>query len=353
MNRFTPLPVLLILLSVSCKKSAPYMQPTPQSTNKWTVTTVAGDGVADFADGPVFSSHFHFPEDVLVEGDGSLLVADAGNSRIREIEDGQAYTFAGGSFGFANGNGTNAQFKYPFSLTMDGNGNFYASDVRDPRIRMLTPNTDVSTYAGIDEEGFKDGSINIAQFAEEKRVVSDAAGNLFIADAENNRIRKVSITGTVSTLAGSNDAGFRDGNGADAQFNFPDGIALDQQGNLYVSDAANYRIRKITPDGQVSTVAGSNNFGFTDGDVRAATFNFPADLVIDKTGNLFVIDINRIREVTPGGNVSTIAGGTDGFKDGDGSVAQFNTPDGLGIDGDGNLYVADTDNNRIRKISRN
>ncbi len=347
--------VIMLVISVAgCKKynTTNTNTGTTQPEDKWVVTTIAGDGSADFANGAASSAKFHFPEDVAVTGDGDIYVADAGNSLIRKIAGGQVSTFAGSGFGFINGVGPSAEFKYPFSIALDVNGDMYASDVRDARIRKLTGAADVSTYAGTDEEGFRDGSTAIAQFAEEKRVVADADGNLYIADSQNNRIRKVSVSGTVSTIAGDGTAGFKDGRGEEAQFNFPDGIAIDKQGNLFVSDASNYRIRKITPDGQVSTLAGSSAFGFTDGDNHTAQFQFPTDMVIDKDGNLFVIDINRVRKISPQGNVVTIAGGADGFADGEGAAAKFNTPDGLGIDADGNVYVADTDNNRVRKISR-
>ena len=169
---------------------------------------------------------------------------------------------------------------------------------------------------------------------------------------QNNRIRKISATGRVNTIAGSNIAGFINGNGAAAQFSFPGGIAIDGQENLYVVDRGNFRIRKITPAGDVSTFAGSGTQGNADGNADVAQFNHDMhDIVIDKQGNLYIADNNRIRRVTPQGIVSTIAGSTFGFKDGDGDSAKFNFPNGLAIDAAGNIYVADLNNNRIRKIS--
>jgi len=347
---FILISLTIFLTAVSCKKySSQNYLPTRE---KWVVTTIAGSGSPSFADGSTLLSSFHFPEDIIVTTDGTIYVADAGNSRVRKISGGETSTFAGSNFGIVNGIGQSAEFEYPFSMGLDENGNIYASDIRDAHIRKLSSAAEVSTYAGTDEEGFKDGNAAIAEFGGEKRVVADREGNLYIADAQNNRIRKISVSGDVSTIAGSGEPGFKDGVGGQAQFNFPDGITIDKQGNLFVSDASNYRIREITPGGQVSTIAGSSGFGTTDGDRSVARFNFPADLVIDNNGNLFVIDINRIRKISPEGNVSTIAGSMEGYADGNGATALFNTPDGLGIDADGNIYVADTNNNRIRKISR-
>jgi serine/threonine-protein kinase len=346
---FTLIGSMILILSISCKKDNTQNQTSQEK--KWTVTTIAGEGSPSFADGPALSAKFHFPEDVTVTNDGTIYVTDAGNSRIRKIAAGEVSNFAGSNLGFVNGNGPAAQFKYPFSITADANGNIYSSDARDSRVRKLTVAANVSTYAGTDEEGFKDGAIAIARFGEEIRVVSDAEGNIYIADSQNNRIRKISVSGTVSTIAGSDTAGFKDGSGEKAQFDFPDGIAIDKQGNLYVADGGNYRIRKITPNGQVSTFAGRSEFGFADGDVNTARFDYPTDMVIDNDGNLYVIDVSRIRKISPQGFVFTIAGSLDGYIDGDGTVAQFQTPDGLGIDKEGNIYIADTNNNRIRKIS--
>jgi sugar lactone lactonase YvrE len=345
--------VLTILITaVSCKKgSSPGGSSGKTPGEKtWVVTTVAGDGEASFVNGPASSATFHFPFDVAVAADGTLYVADALNNCIRKVSGGQVSTFAGSGFGIVNGSNNSAEFKYPFSVILDAAGNVYSTDVADPRVRKIT-SAGVSTYAGADEEGFLDGDADTAQFREEIAIAADTAGNIYMADAQNNRIRKISVSGKVSTVAGSNTAGFREGSGGTAQFNFPDGIVVDKQGNLYVSDASNSRIRKITPDGRVSTFAGSGISGHEDGDAGIARFDYPMDMVIDSAGNLYVLDISRIRKVSPEGAVSTIAGSTDGYVDGDGSTAKFYTPAGLGIDAQGNIYVADTNNNRIRKIS--
>ena len=347
---FIPVCLMILIAGNSCKKDE--SENIPVAEKKWIVTTVAGDGTPSFADGPVMSAKFHFPEDVVVARDGTIYVTDGDNSRIRKIAGGQVSTFAGGSFGIENGNGPSAEFKYPFSVTLDANGNMYTSDIRDSRIRKLNSSADAFFYGGTDERGFADGNADTARFGEETSVAVDDEGNVYVVDSQNNRVRKISVSGTVSTIAGSDAAGFRDGKGQAAQFNFPDGIAIDKQGNLYVSDGANYCIRKINSSGEVSVFAGHGGlFGVADGDAGAARFDFPTDMVIDKDGNLYVLDISRVRKISPSGIVSTIAGSTDGFADGDGATAKFFTPDGLGIDSEGNIYVADTNNNRIRKIS--
>jgi sugar lactone lactonase YvrE len=300
----------ILIAGIGCKKGG--LQETPSAGKKWVVTTIAGTGAASFVNGPALSATFHFPFDIAVAADGTMYVADILNNCIRKIGAGQVSTFAGGDFGIVNGNAHSAEFKYPYSIVTDPAGNVYATDVADPRIRKITSGAEVSTYAGADEEGFADGDADTAQFREETSLVADTEGNVYMA---------------------------------------PSGIALDKQGNLYVADAGNYRIRKITPGGQVSSFAGSGISGHEDGDAGTARFDYPMDMVIDSAGNLYVLDISRIRKVSPQGVVSTIAGSTDGYADGDGVTAKFHTPAGLGIDAEGNIYVADTNNNRIRKIS--
>jgi sugar lactone lactonase YvrE len=332
-----------------CKKD---MVPNkPQVEKRWMVTTIAGDGVASFANGLAANAEFHFPDDVAVASDGALFVTDGDNRRIRKISGGQVTPFAGGDFGFANGVGSSAQFKFPTSLTIDRQGNIFSADARDPRIRKITSAANVTTYAGAEEEGFADGTADSARFRGENRIATDEEGNVFIADAQNNRIRKISVSGIVTTLAGSDTAGFKDGKGKTAQFNFPCGIAVDKLGNVFVSDGSNFCIRKITPEGWVTTIAGKKQQGNLDGVSDVALFEFPTDMVVDGQDNVYVLDLSRIRKISPQGTVSTIAGSIDGFQDGEGASAKFFTPDGLGIDAQGNIYVADTNNNRIRKIS--
>jgi hypothetical protein len=352
MKRF--LYAILALVGVTafaCVKES--KKATVEAEKKWTVSTLAGSGDGSFVNGPLLSAAFHFPEDVVVAPDGSLFVTDVLNHCIRKILSGQVSTFAGGSgFGIIDGNAASAQFKSPLSVTADAQGNLYVTDDNDPRIRKITPAGVVTTYAGTGVPGFADGNADTARFKEGNNIVADLNGNLFVADAGNNRIRKVSVTGQVTTIAGTGIAGFNNGPSALAQFNFLSGIALDKNGNLFVVDRGNFQIRKISPDGNVSTVAGNGTEGSRDGIAAEAQFSIEMhDIVVDNEGNLFVEDGNRIRRISATGIVTTIAGSTPGYADGEGSVAKFNFLAGMGIDGFGNIYVADLINNRIRKIS--
>jgi serine/threonine-protein kinase len=177
---------------------------------------------------------------------------------------------------------------------------------------------------------------------------------VYVADQDNFRIRKITPAGVVSTFAGSSVAGFANGTGTAASFSPLTGLALDVSGNVYVADYGNHSIRKITPAGVVSTLAGSGSQGSSDGTGTAASFNYPTRVVVDGSGNVYVADRtnNLIRKITPTGVVITLAGsGSVGSANGMGIAASFNGPSGVAIDGSGNLYVADTYNNRIRKIT--
>ena len=304
-----------------------------------------------FADGALISAEFSSPSDIAVAADGTLFITDAGNNRIRKIKLDQVSTFAGNSLdSFANGTGMSAQFMFPFSIALDENGNLFISDLY-PLIRKISPSADVSTYAGIITQGFADGNVNAAQFYPGNTMVADLQGNIYSSDSYNCRIRKISANGKVTTVAGDGEVGFKDGKDTQAEFHFPGGIVIDRQGNLFVADRENFRIRKITPGGEVSTFSGSGLKNEIDGSATEAGFIKLSDLVIDSDGNLYATDEHRIRKITPQGMVTTIAGGDiAGYKDGDGGSALFDFPSGLGIDVHGNIYVADTHNNRIREI---
>lgn len=307
---------------------------------KITVSTIAGDGEAGFLDGPASIAKFKSPLDVAVLPDGTIYVADAFNSRIRKIQNGLVTTFAGnGNANITNGNGSNARFKIPSRLTSDKAGNLYTLDAADPRIRKITPSAEVSVYAGSNIFGFKDGYAIAAQFGQSFGIICDPKGNIYIADSQNDSIRKISLTGDVTTISG----------GSINPFHLVTGIAINKEGNLFVSDIC--RIKKITPAGIISTFAGGYVKGFSDGRGSSARFSQIEGLTMDEQENIYVTDENRIRKITPAGVVSTVAGSTAGYKDGDAASANFDGPQGLAADKEGNIYVADFNNKRIRKIS--
>jgi sugar lactone lactonase YvrE len=212
-----------------------------------------------------------------------------------------------------------------------------------------TAQVSVTSLAG-SIAGYANGIGLAAQFSNPNGVATDSEGNVYVADTSNSKIRKITPAGMVSTIAGSTQ-GFADGIGSAARFSGVQAIAIDTDGNVYVTDSSNYKIRKITADGMVSTLAGSTQ-GFADGIGTQAQFYFPQGVTTDVTGNIYVADSNnyKIRKITPAGFVTTIAGSTVGFADGIGDVAQFVYPTGLATDAVGNLYVADYGNHKIRKI---
>ena len=330
------------------------------------VSTLAGDGNEGSVDGLGMAAKFSYPEGIAVDKAGNVYIADKGNHHIRKTDSkGNTRTLAGsgilgfGGGGFADGPGTVAKFYWPEGIAVDSAGNVYVADKGNHRIRKIDSRGNVSTLAG-SQYGFADGQRMAAKFYEPRGVAVDSTGIVFVTDTENHRIRKIDNRGRVSTLAGDGSAGFADGRGTSAFFNGPLGIAVDKAGNIYVADIGNHRIRKIDSNGMVYTLAGSGpsdhqGGGFADGPGTATKFCWPYDVAVDKAGNVYVADTsnNRIRKIDSKGNVSTLAGnGTDGFIDGQGTVAQFSAPKGIVLDSAGNLYVADTNNHRIRKITQ-
>ena len=314
----------------------------------YNVTTFAGDGS---------NSIFSMPNAVVVDKNRNVYVTNPGNNKIIKITSaGVVTTFAGsGTAGVADGNGSLAQFYAPTGIAIDSSGNLFVADKLNHRIRKITPNGDVTTFAG-SSAGFADGVGAAAKFNGLYNIAIDSSDNLYITDTNNNRIRKITSAGVVTTIAGSGVAGTANGIGAAAQFNSPFGIAMDSSGNLYVSDTWNHLIRKIAPNGTVTTLAGSVA-GFSDGIAASAMFNAPGGMTIDTLGNIYVADISnqRIRKITAFGVVTTIAGTvTVGFADNVPALqALFNQPFGVSTDSAGNIYVADTSNARIRKLMLN
>lgn len=325
---------------------------TYQPTN--IVSTLSGNGKRGFADGASVVAQFNNPSGISMDASGNLFVADVGNHSIRKISPiGEVSTFAGnGTRGFNDGIGGEATFASPNSVAVDASGNTYVADRDNNCIRKISPSGEVSVFVGNRTAGFADGKGDEALFNAPNSVAIDALGNLYVADFNNHCIRKVSPSGVVSVFAGSGEKGFNNGNGTLATFNNPYGVAIDASGNLYVADFNNHSIRKISPDGKVITIAGNGIAGYVDGAAEESQFRYPRDMTIDMSGNVYVVDEgnNRIRVITPSGIVTTIAGSTIGYTDGRNEKALFSRPCGITIDASGNLYVADMDNQRIRQI---
>lgn len=321
-----------------------------------TVTTFAGSGAEGFGDGPGASATFSFPFDVAVDGTGNVYVADYDNSAIRKISPaGVVSTLAGtGTQGFTNGPVATATFDAPEGVAVDSAGNVYVADTFNEAIREISAAGVVSTFAG-GSYGFTNGSGTSATFYNPNGIAVDSAGNVYVADAGNNAIRKITPAGVVSTLAGTGALGFANGPGSSATFANPYGVAVDGSGNVYVGDANNEAIRKISAAGVVSTFAGTGALGFANGPAASATFSLPQGVAVDSTGNVYVVDRDNdaIRKITPAGVVSTLAGGGGGIGliNGPAAVATFYNPIGVAVDSAGNVYVADYGNNLIRKIT--
>jgi RHS repeat-associated protein len=278
------------------------------------------------------------------------------NSGSAVSVSGQTSTLAGGSIGYTDGTGGNARLNSPVGMVCDPAGNIYVTDADNHCIRKITPAGVVTTYAGIGgTNGAANGPAATATFYNPEGICMDAAGNLYVADYHNHLIRKITANGIVSTLAGNGTQGYNDGNAATAEFNGPMGVAVDGSGNVYVGDCGNNMIRKISPSGIVSTVAGNLNSGYADGTGSAVSFNGPKGLIFDRSGNLIVCDAynSLIRSITPAGTVSTIAGTPQaaGYANGTGTAAKFNNPSAIAMDNAGNFYVADFYNNCVRMIS--
>jgi sugar lactone lactonase YvrE len=258
--------------------------------------------------------------------------------------------------GSSDGNGSAARFSNPVGVATASDGTIYVADAGNQTIRKISGNT-VTTFAGaVGAVGSSDGLGTNARFSYPWGLAIDGTGNLFVCDSNNNTIRRITPAGQVTTFAGMpGESGASDGIGSAARFSHPSSIAIDGNGNLYVTDYSNSIIRKITPAGAVSTLAGAaGQFGFADGQGSAARFNYPDGIAVDSSGNVWVSDSNNhvIRKISPTGAVSTVAGSpqTAGAQDGTGTAARFSTPIGISIGSDNALYVVDSENYALRRV---
>ena len=331
------------------------------------VTTYAGTGTPGFMNGDTSVAQFNQPFGIAIDPEGNLYLADAGNHCIRKIgTDGQVSTFAGipNQPGYLDGPALEAKFRQPFNLCFDGEGNLYVSDFQNQRIRKISPDMQVTTIAGSGFAGYQDGPADEAKFNYPRGICLDDTGNIYIGDSWNHRIRKISTDGMVSTWAGGGETigvqsvgGWVDASDTAARFYTPCEVSIDAENNIFVADAYNHRIRKIDPTRMVTTIAGSGGFGpdgggYQDGPPLEAQFDTPTALQVVTDGTIFVGDgANSVmRRIYPEEEVVTYAGsGEEGFLNGPDSLAQFNFPRGNVMDYALNrLYIVDYNNHAVR-----
>lgn len=332
--------------------------PRPEASLSLLAGDLVAPGAVD-ATGP--AARFNRPTGVAIDASANLYIAEPYNNSIRKVTSaGSVTTFAGtaGQSGSTDGTGTAARFSFPRGIAVDGAGNLYVTDSRNHTLRRITSAGVVTTLVGVaGQSGSTDGSGSLARFNSPDGITIDGAGTLYVADSGNHTIRKITPAGAVTTLAGTpGQSGSTDGTGAVARFYSPQALATDGSGNVFVGDRINRTIRRITPDGVVTTVAGSPGVsGSVDGTGSVARFTEVAGLAVDSAGNIYASDWTNstIRRITPSGVVTTRAGSALSFgsTDGTGVAALFRGPSGITIDGAGNAYVGDEGNNVIRKIT--
>ncbi|MDX1979734.1 MAG: hypothetical protein SFV51_05665 [Bryobacteraceae bacterium] len=333
-----------------------------------TINTIAGTGTAGFSgdNGPATEAAFNNPVYLAIDAAGNLIVADWRNHRVRRIDAlGVVTTIAGtGAAGFSGDGGpaTQATLNGAIGVCIDPAGNIYVNDDFNNRIRRIAPNGTITTFAGNGARvhGGDGGPATSASFNIGLRCASDSTGNIYVAEQGAHRIRRISTSGAITTIAGTGAQGFSgDGGPATAAaLNNPTALTVDRNGDIYFSDQYNHRIRRISTAGTITTVAGTGTPGFSGdgGPATSANLNFPGAMVTDSNGDLYFTDGPnwRVRKINAAGVISTVAGnGARGFA-GDGGPplsASFNGEFGIALDAQGNLYIADTDNHRVRKIS--
>jgi sugar lactone lactonase YvrE len=314
-----------------------------------TVSTFVGNGTGGFVNGTGTGAQLYTPLGMAADAAGNLYVADQFNHVIRKITPaGVVTTFCGnGTNGHVDGAATVAQFSSPNAIAVDKSGNVYVTDQGSNLIIKITPDGTATTLAGIGASGYVNSSSPLkAAFNNMQGIAVDAAGNVFVADAGNNRIREVNTKGSVTTLAGSGYITQVDSTSTYASFNHPCGLAFNSKGLLYVADNYNHAIRTVTTDGTVKTVIGNN--------IQTGLIGNPIAITFDASDNLYIVDVTG-RVLRYNSSTSSIlydlagTSGTYGFADGVNTLAQFNSPSGIALIS-GVPYVSDSNNNRIRKV---
>ncbi|QJD94269.1 gluconolaconase [Duganella dendranthematis] len=341
----------------SSKHAAEASAQTPSAANgtpvQWhaRVTTLAGDGLPGSSNGSGKRTRFADPFGVVLDAQGNLYVADGGdNNSIRKIDlNGISTTLAGSTEGYAEGPATAAAFNTPSGLAIDAAGNLYVADTGNNAIRKIKPDGTVSTLAGDGLAGSKDGKGAAAQFNGPVGVAVDGAGVVYVADTYNDRIRRIAPDGTVSTLAGGKRAGMADGAGEQALFDTPTGIALGPTGELYIADTSNHAIRKLGKDGNVSTIAEAKD------DERDSLLRSPVGIAVTKDGFLYIASSahGRVAQITPQGQVAALQDVDHPAQPGygaDGSVRLY-SPRGIAVFKDGTLFVTDGATFRLHHIA--
>ncbi len=342
-----------------------YTIPNPKLTDagSYTVTVVNPVGTLTTSPAAVLtvqqSVFFNSPTGIAVDASGNLFIADTSDHTIWKVSTTNQKTLLAGSPGLpgsTDGNGSGARFNNPGGLALDPAGNLVVADTGNHTIRRIAPNGDVTTLAGAPgQSGSADGTA-LARFNAPGGLAVDATGAIYIADTQNHTIRLRAVDGTVSTFAGiPGSPGLVNGPGASAKFLEPNGLALAPNGTLYVADYGNSCIRAISPSAVVTTFSGlGTSAGFLDGSATTAQFNLPMAIALDATGILWVADTHNhaIRRITPDGTVFLMAGsGVAGNADGTSSVARFDLPCGIAATPSGKLIVVDTYNHLLRSLT--
>jgi len=329
---------------------------------------VAGNGTRALAGdgGPASSASFNQPQGVAIDAYGNVFVGDTFNNRVRRVAPGGTVSTVGGSgfykFSGDGGAAIGASLNGPQGLAADNAGRFYLADLRNHRVRRVNAAGVIATVAGNGTQGYAgdNGPATAAALNSPAAAALDAIGSIYVADTGNNRVRKIDASGRITTLAGAGVAGYSGDSGPAniATLNRPGGVAADTAGNVYIADLGNHAIRKVSAAGSISTLAGNGVPGSSGdgGPAAVALLNSPGGLAVDSAGNLYVADTanHRVRRITPGGTISTVAGSGTAGNGGDGgaaTAASLNMPGAVALDSNGALLIADTFNHRVRRVA--